>query len=44
MDFSIEQADGVTFAYVLPYSENHALIEFTGFCAEDYPIEFFEES
>ncbi|OYZ01768.1 MAG: hypothetical protein B7Y37_06335 [Sphingobacteriia bacterium 28-36-52] len=44
MDFSIEQAEGVTFAYVLPYSENHALIEITGFCAEAYSIDFFEDA
>ncbi len=42
MDFTIEQTQGVNFAYVLPYSAQHALIEITGFCSEDYSIEFFE--
>jgi len=32
MDFTIEQTQGVNFAYVLPYSTQHALIEITGFC------------
>lgn len=32
MDFTIEQTEGVNFAYVLPYSTQHALIEITGFC------------
>lgn len=43
MDFSIAQTNGVNFAYVLPYSEHHALIEITGFCSEDYSTNFFEE-
>lgn len=43
MDFSIEQTNGVNFAYVLPYSAHHALIEITGFCAEDYSTDFFEK-
>lgn len=42
MDFTIEQTHGVNFAYVLPYSTQHALIEITGFCSEDYSIDFFE--
>jgi lycopene beta-cyclase len=43
MDFSIAQTNGVNFAYVLPYSAHYALIEITGFCAEDYSTDFFEE-
>lgn len=43
MDFSIAQTKGVNFAYVLPYSAHHALIEITGFCGEDYSTTFFEE-
>lgn len=43
MDFSIAQTNGVNFAYVLPYSAHHALIEITGFCAEDYSTDFFEK-
>jgi lycopene beta-cyclase len=43
MDFSIAQTKGVNFAYVLPYSAHHALIEITGFCAEDYSTDFFKE-
>ncbi len=43
MDFSIPQTNGVNFAYVLPYSSTHALVEITGFCAEDYSTDFFEE-
>lgn len=42
MDFSITQTNGVNFAYVLPYSEHQALIEITGFCEEEYSIDFFE--
>jgi lycopene beta-cyclase len=42
MDFTIEQTQGVNFAYVLPYSTQHALIEITGFCSEDYSVDFFE--
>jgi lycopene beta-cyclase len=42
MDFDIPQTNGVNFAYVLPYSPQHALIEITGFCADNYSIEFFE--
>ncbi len=43
MDFDIPQTNGVNFAYVLPYSTHHALIEITGFCADDYSVPFFEE-
>lgn len=42
MDFDIPQTSGVNFAYVLPYSAHHALIEITGFCSDDYTTEFFE--
>lgn len=42
MDFSITQTSGVNFAYVLPYSVHQALIEITGFCAEEYSVDFFE--
>ncbi|WP_439505012.1 lycopene cyclase family protein [Sediminibacterium sp.] len=43
MDFGITQAYGVNFAYVLPYNKHNALIEITGFSAEEYSVEFFEE-
>ncbi len=43
MDFDIPQTNGVNFAYVLPYSAHHALIEITGFCADEYRVPFFEE-
>lgn len=43
MDFDIPQTYGVNFAYVLPYSAHCALIEITGFCADDYNRAFFEE-
>lgn len=42
MDFDIPQTSGVNFAYVLPYSAHHALIEITRFCSDDYGTEFFE--
>lgn len=31
MDFDVPQANGVTFFYVLPFSETHALVEYTVF-------------
>ena len=44
MDFDIPQTNGVNFAYVLPFTQQHALIEITAFCAEAYSIEFFEST
>lgn len=34
MDFNTPQKNGLTFFYVLPYSEHHALIEYTLFSSE----------
>ncbi|MEY5069755.1 MAG: hypothetical protein RLZ47_1617 [Bacteroidota bacterium] len=42
MDFSIEQGPGANFMYVLPFSANTALVEFTAFSsAESYPEEVY---
>lgn len=44
MDFDIEQLNGVTFMYLLPFSERSALIEHTLFSAEILDQEQYEEA
>jgi len=42
MDFRVDQSDGVCFVYVLPYSDNEALVECTVFSAALWNAELYE--
>ena len=42
MDFRTDQRNGVCFVYVLPYSDNEALVECTVFSAHEWDIEDYE--
>lgn len=42
MDFSVEQSHGTTFAYVLPFSERSALVEYTLFTESLLEAEAYE--
>ncbi len=44
MDFRTPQTEGATFFYVLPYSENQALVEYTLFSPELLPKEKYDEA
>lgn len=43
MDFGVPQHGGVNFMYVLPFSPNNALVEFTGFSSQIYEADFYEK-
>jgi lycopene beta-cyclase len=43
MDFRTPQRDGTCFVYVLPYSSNYALVEYTVFSAEVWPTYAYED-
>lgn len=43
MDFRTPQRDGTCFVYVLPYSPQHALVEYTVFSPEVWPVFAYEE-
>jgi lycopene beta-cyclase len=43
MDFSVPQTHGTTFAYILPFSENTALVEYTLFTASLLDDDSYEE-
>lgn len=42
MDFRVDQANGVCFVYVLPYSDNEALVECTVFSSAVWNAELYE--
>ena len=42
MDFSVEQHDDCRFVYIIPFSNNKALIEYTGFSRESLKEEFYD--
>ena len=44
MDFSVEQGNNTRFMYVLPYSENKALLEYTLFSEHLLPKETYENA
>lgn len=44
MDFDLEEEQDVRFMYILPFSENTAMIECTIFSAEVYDLENYEKS
>lgn len=44
MDFSVNQEQGVSFAYLLPFSSQTALVEFTSFTEKPYDNLYFEAS
>ncbi|PWK25293.1 lycopene cyclase family protein [Maribacter polysiphoniae] len=44
MDFSVEQRNNTRFMYVLPYSENTALLEYTLFSENLLPIDEYEKA
>lgn len=43
MDFTVHQDHGTSFAYVLPFTENKALVEYTLFTRELLPPEKYDE-
>jgi lycopene beta-cyclase len=44
MDFRTDQHQGVSFVYVLPFSSNNALIEFTSFSDKPFDQLYFEKT
>lgn len=42
MDFRVDQLDGICFVYVLPYSNNEALVECTVFSASVWSTELYD--
>lgn len=44
MDFSIPQQNDCRFMYVLPYSDNTALVEYTGFSKNTWPNEVYTQA
>jgi len=44
MDFRIEQKEGITFVYIMPFTETKALIEYTLFTENLLPSEEYDEA
>jgi len=44
MDFRVDQLQGVSFTYVLPFSPHSALVEFTSFSDKPFDNLYFEDS
>ena len=42
MDFRIKQEDGITFVYIMPFTETKALVEYTLFSTELLPAEKYD--